>query len=172
MEVEPIKNDWVHCSSPDKTMEVEPINDKEVHCRQSFSHCEKVQIMCHVCKFMQEHSTSVCKAISEMTSISHTEYFCWKKQLNLLKDAKNWQACSLHALNPHSWGSSLSFMSKGLPSPSTRLSPQLPNQMRPFTWRNGILNIVQWGTLWEDKIVYHNVSMRQGRGCKRSYSLC
>ena len=73
---------------PKETMEVEPVNDG-ARCRQSFSHGEKVQIVCRVGEFMAEHSTSVHKSISEVTSISHTQYFCWKKQLNLLQDAKN-----------------------------------------------------------------------------------
>ena len=52
----------------------------------------RFKIVCPVGEFMTEHSTSACKAISEVTSISHIQYFPWKKQLNLLQNAKNQQA--------------------------------------------------------------------------------
>ena len=82
--------------SPNKTMELKPVNDEGVHCRWSSLHYEKVQMISHVGEFMTVHSTSARKAISEVTSMSHIQYFCCKKQLNLLQDVKKGQANFLH----------------------------------------------------------------------------
>ena len=65
--------------SPNKTMEVKPTNDEGACCRRSFSHHENVQTVIHKDEFMSEHSTYACKAISGVTSISQTQFFCWKK---------------------------------------------------------------------------------------------
>ena len=119
--------------SSNKTVEVEPINDEGACCRRSFSHHEKVQIVCRWGEFMAEHSTSARKAISEVTSASHAQY--WRNSsISFEMRRNNKLAPSIvdlylnsPPLNPNSLRSSLSFVSRGLPSWSTRSCWKLPN---------------------------------------------